>query len=82
MLLCNQGPAITLAALHCGHTGNTQKVSIAPGGQARVPIELTDGHRWYDYQVASEGAVLRLAGNVENGHPGISEPPLAYPHPD
>lgn len=65
--------------LHCAHSGRRESFALS-GTQQRV-LPLAD-HRWYDLLLTSaDGARLRLAGHVETGRPGISEPAPAFPHP-
>jgi phospholipase C len=39
-----------------------------------VPLDLAPSHNWYDLEILSDGQVLRLAGHVETGVEGISDP--------
>ncbi|MDF0488908.1 phospholipase C, phosphocholine-specific [Sphingomonas sp. H39-1-10] len=72
------GTAATVT-MHCAHTGRQERLPVA--AETQHPLALSD-HRWYDVMlVASDGTRLRLAGHVETGEPGVSEPVAAYPHP-
>jgi len=81
MQLRNRGSVPVTMALHCAHSGERRKIAVAADATAKVPIILAD-HRWYDLLLTSANGVrLRLAGHVETGRPGISEPAAAFPHP-
>ncbi|MGN6375964.1 MAG: phosphocholine-specific phospholipase C [Sphingomonas sp.] len=78
--LANHSDAAVSMALHCAHSGQHMQVTVAAQGDAKVPVKLAD-HRWYDLLLTTaEGGQLRLAGHVENGTPGVSEPIAAFPH--
>ncbi len=79
--LANRGAETVSLSLHCAHSDMRAQVEIAPGARAELPLSLAD-HRWYDLLLSSTGGTrLRLAGHVENGRPGVSEPAAAFPHP-
>ncbi|WNO53420.1 phosphocholine-specific phospholipase C [Stakelama saccharophila] len=79
--LVNRGASATDLSLHCAHTGASDRLRVSAGARARWPLRLA-AHRWYDLQVDAPGATrLRLAGNIENGEPGVSEPVAGFPHP-
>ena len=81
MQLRNRGSVPVTMALHCAHSGERRKIAVAADATAKVPIILAD-HHWYDLLLTSANGVrLRLAGHVETGRPGISEPAAAFPHP-
>ena len=39
-----------------------------------VPLDLASSHNWYDLEVITDGQVLRLAGYVETGADGLTDP--------
>ncbi len=39
-----------------------------------VPLDLASSHNWYDLEVITDGQVLRLAGYVETGGDGLTDP--------
>lgn len=79
--LANRGDDAVAMTLHCAHRGTSEQVAVPAGAKAQRPVTLAD-HRWYDLMLTAENGVrLRLAGHVETGAPGISEPALAFPHP-
>ena len=80
------GGTLTLAArdaaakltLHCAHSGTQDQFALTK--KQDHPLTLRD-HHWYDLLLTSaDGARLRLAGHVETGRPGVSEPVAAFPH--
>ena len=40
----------------------------------RLPLDLAPSHNWYDLEVIGDGQVLRLAGYVETGRDGLTDP--------
>ncbi|WP_443751413.1 phosphocholine-specific phospholipase C [Asticcacaulis solisilvae] len=40
----------------------------------RLPVNLTLSHGWYDLEILTDGQVLRLAGFMEDGRDGMSDP--------
>ncbi|WP_425839823.1 phosphocholine-specific phospholipase C [Streptomyces fractus] len=61
--------------------GSGEKTYTVPaGGTVQQTVDLTSTRRWYDLTVAAEGVtgyLRRLAGHVENGTPGVSDPGIA-----
>ena len=39
-----------------------------------LPLDLALSHNWYDLEVITDGQVLRLAGYVETGQDGLTDP--------
>ncbi|ESQ85015.1 hypothetical protein AEAC466_04735 [Asticcacaulis sp. AC466] len=39
-----------------------------------LPLDLSQSHNWYDLEVLCDGQVVRLAGYVETGGEGLSDP--------
>ena len=79
--LRNQSGSASEVSVHCAHTGKVLKRRVESATSASFPITVA-GHRWYDLQVdGNSGTRLRLAGYIENGQPGVSEPAAAFPHP-
>jgi len=78
--LANRGSDAVTLMTHCAHSGAREQLSVAAGAEARLPVPLAE-HRWYDLLLIGPGGVrLRLAGHVETGRPGTSEPVAAFPH--
>ncbi|MFE5188965.1 phosphocholine-specific phospholipase C [Streptomyces sp. NPDC056628] len=60
-----------------GYGGRTVTVTVRPGATVRRTFGLAASRRWYDLTVTAEGErafLRRLAGHVENGRPGVSDP--------
>jgi len=65
----------------CAHSGTVQSLVLSPRESGTFTLAASDGHRWYDVMIASDGgARQRLAGHVEPGGPDISEPAPRFPH--
>ncbi|MGW2915137.1 phosphocholine-specific phospholipase C [Streptomyces asoensis] len=63
-----------------GYGGRPTTVRLRPGAVVRRTLDLRASRRWYDLTVTSgsDPAFLRrLAGHVENGRPGVSDPAIA-----
>jgi len=81
VLLRNRSAAPVALTMHCAHSGVRSDIVIAPEGTAQGAAASAE-HRWYDLLLTAPGGVrLRLAGHVETGRPGISEPAARFPHP-
>ncbi|MFS2109623.1 phosphocholine-specific phospholipase C [Sphingomonas sp. Sphisp140] len=79
--LANRGSEPVTLASHCAHSGTRQQATVAVGAEAQLPVTLPE-HRWYDLLVTGPAETrLRLAGHVETGQPGTSEPAAPFPHP-
>jgi phospholipase C len=50
----------------------TINVTSASSAKGRWPVGKSQG--WYDFTVAANGTTIRLAGRLEDGKPGISDP--------
>ncbi|MZD10084.1 DUF756 domain-containing protein, partial [Streptomyces sp. SID5785] len=60
--------------------GAAKTYSVPAGGTVRASVDLTGTRRWYDLSVVAEGLdgyLRRLAGHVENGTAGVSDPAIA-----
>jgi phospholipase C len=55
-------------------SGIARTISIPAGGEIRHSWSTKDAHDWYDLTVALEGIETRLAGRLERGVHGISDP--------
>ncbi|MBJ7517735.1 MAG: DUF756 domain-containing protein, partial [Stenotrophomonas sp.] len=78
--LRNPGPASVPVAVR----GNAypglmpeRKVSLAAGEEVRISWPAAPTGAWYDLDVQQPGARQRLAGRVENGLAGSSDPAMA-----
>ncbi|MFD0275349.1 phosphocholine-specific phospholipase C [Kitasatospora sp. NPDC127111] len=57
--------------------GAPQTLTVRRGATVGYTVDLSAGHNWYDVTVTSSGTadfVRRLAGHVETGAPGLSDP--------
>lgn len=72
--LTNQGAKPVDVRVHDLSYGQAARaVTIGPDG-AKLPLDLALSHNWYDLEVISDGQVLRLAGYVETGQDGLTDP--------
>jgi len=63
-----------------GYGGRPKSFRVRPGATVRHTVDLRGSKRWYDLTVESDadGSFLRrLAGHVENGRVGVSDPAIA-----
>ncbi|MEV5811274.1 phosphocholine-specific phospholipase C [Streptomyces mutabilis] len=59
--------------------GRSRTVTVRPGATVHHTVDLARSRRWYDVTVTSESDpafLRRLAGHVENGRPGVSDPAI------
>lgn len=59
--------------------GGGRTVTVRPGATVHHTVDLAHSRRWYDVTVTSEADpafLRRLAGHVENGRPGVSDPAM------
>ncbi|GGQ38206.1 phosphocholine-specific phospholipase C [Streptomyces mutabilis] len=59
--------------------GRSRTVTVRPGATVHHTVDLARSRRWYDVTVTSEpdpAFLRRLAGHVENGRPGVSDPAI------
>ncbi|MER5435482.1 phospholipase C, phosphocholine-specific [Streptomyces sp. NPDC002588] len=76
----NKGSGTAVLKVRDGYRGGTTTVKVRPGAVVRRQADLSAGHRWYDLTVTSDtdpAFLRRLAGHVENGRPGVSDPAIA-----
>ncbi|MGV3478833.1 MAG: phosphocholine-specific phospholipase C [Sphingobium sp.] len=52
----------------------TRTVTVAAKGQATERWPVSETHGWYDLTIAMDGLEMRLAGRIETGRHGISDP--------
>ncbi|MCW0450063.1 hypothetical protein NB706_002897 [Xanthomonas sacchari] len=53
-----------------------QRVTLAPGAEQRIRWNAKPSGGWYDLWLIQDNARQRLAGRVETGKPGISDPAM------
>ncbi len=51
-----------------------QTLELSARQTAKVTLDLTKSHNWYDLSLSSDGFTLRLAGHIEDGRPSQSDP--------
>lgn len=51
-----------------------KQLTVAPGKKANVTWPASQSHGWYDFTIDAEGWTIRLAGRIEDGKPGVSDP--------
>ncbi|MBO9737981.1 phospholipase C, phosphocholine-specific [Xanthomonas axonopodis pv. begoniae] len=56
-----------------------KRITVAAGGEHRERWSATPTGGWYDLWLIHDGARQRVAGRVETGKPGISDPALGGP---
>lgn len=52
------------------------KVSVGAGWRLKREFETRDSGAWYDITVSADGFERRLAGRIETGRHGISDPAM------
>ncbi|WP_435970276.1 phosphocholine-specific phospholipase C [Streptomyces sp. Qhu_M48] len=70
--------AVTLTVTNA-YAGTPQSVQVPKGGTVTHTVALTSSARWYDVTVTTPSApdfLRRLAGHVETGAPGVSDPAI------
>lgn len=55
-------------------TNQSKSIRVAAGGSARARWSVAESQNWYDFTVTSDGVSVRLAGRLEDGKPGVSDP--------
>ncbi|MFJ9174489.1 phosphocholine-specific phospholipase C [Streptomyces sp. NPDC102360] len=80
LTLTNPTSAAIRLTVTNAYGGDAQTYTVPARGTARHTVDLKGTRRWYDLTVAAEGItgyLRRLAGHVENGAPGVSDPGIA-----
>ena len=54
----------------------TRRVELPAGGRAEIRWPATPTSGWYDLEVVQAGASQRLAGRMEDGRPGTTDPAM------
>ncbi|MEU2779591.1 phospholipase domain-containing protein, partial [Streptomyces sp. NPDC007162] len=79
LTLTNKGAGTVRLKLTDGYGGRPCTVTVRAGATVRHVVGLAHSHRWYDVTVTSDADrtfLRRLAGHVENGRPGVSDPAI------
>ena len=79
LTLSNTGAApCVLSVRHNAYrTDPAQDITLAPRRSSRHRIALVDSFDWYDLTVSGDGFERRLAGRLETGAHGVSDPASA-----
>ncbi len=73
----NAGTADVVLTVTNAYGGSPQSVTVRRGATVGYPVDLSGCRHWYDVTVTSAATadfVRRLAGHVETGAPGLSDP--------
>ncbi|WP_369936912.1 phosphocholine-specific phospholipase C [Xanthomonas tesorieronis] len=82
LLLRNPGSSALRVELQPGayaHAQPRDSVLLAPGTEQRRSWSASPTGGWYDLWLIQDGARQRLAGRVETGKPGVSDPAMGGP---
>ncbi|MFD9906968.1 phosphocholine-specific phospholipase C [Streptomyces sp. NPDC059063] len=82
LTLTNAGAVACDLTVTNAYGGRRDVFAVKAGATVRHTVDLSGSRRWYDLTVVSSADstfLRRLAGHVENGLPGISDPALAAP---
>lgn len=80
LTLTNAGSDTVRLRVADGYGGRGRTVTVRPGATVHHTVDLTHSRRWYDVTLTCESDpafLRRLAGHVENGRPGVSDPAIA-----
>ncbi|WP_055702042.1 phosphocholine-specific phospholipase C [Streptomyces silaceus] len=80
LTLKNAGTADVNLTVTNAYGGAAQTFKVKAGGTVEHTVDLRATKRWYDLTVKSDadaGFLRRLAGHVENGQAGVSDPAIA-----
>ncbi|MEU6220765.1 phosphocholine-specific phospholipase C [Streptomyces sp. NPDC047022] len=75
----NKGSGTVRLKVSDGYGGHARTVAVRPGATVCQFVGLGASRRWYDLTVtcdADPSFLRRLAGHVENGRPGVSDPAI------
>ncbi|MFE1023995.1 phosphocholine-specific phospholipase C [Streptomyces sp. NPDC058818] len=79
LTLTNTGSGTVRLRVENAYVGRGRTVTVRPGATVHHTVDLARSRRWYDVTVTSEADpafLRRLAGHVENGRPGVSDPAM------
>ncbi|MFC5720454.1 phosphocholine-specific phospholipase C [Streptomyces gamaensis] len=80
LTLANSGKDAATLTVTDSYGGRRESFRVGAGQRVTHTLDLRRGKRWYDLGVVADtdaGWLRRLAGHVENGEPGVSDPALA-----
>ena len=66
--------ALKVAVEDNSYKTGTVTRTIPTGQETSIVLDLSASHGWYDFTVKTDGAESRLAGRVETGRAGFSDP--------
>ncbi|MFE0102022.1 phosphocholine-specific phospholipase C [Streptomyces sp. NPDC059009] len=79
LTLTNAGSAEVNLTVSNAYGGTKETFKVKPGATVHHTVDLRTSKRWYDVSVVSDadkGFLRRLAGRVETGRAGVSDPAL------
>lgn len=53
---------------------SVRTVALAAGASATARWSARESSGWYDFTITGKGCTMRLAGRIEDGKPGVSDP--------
>ncbi|QNS03156.1 phosphocholine-specific phospholipase C [Streptomyces xanthii] len=80
LTLTNPTAAAVRLTVTNAYGGAVQTHTVPAGGSLQRTVDLSGTRRWYDLTIVAEGVtgyLRRLAGHVENGTAGVSDPAIA-----
>ncbi|MFI0897591.1 phosphocholine-specific phospholipase C [Streptomyces sp. NPDC020983] len=80
LTLVNNGRSDVRLTVRNSYDGQHAVYTLRPGHRETHAVDLARSRRWYDLTVTADhdpAFLRRLAGHVENGRPGVSDPALA-----
>ncbi|MET8635152.1 phosphocholine-specific phospholipase C [Streptomyces sp. NPDC004074] len=80
LTLVNKGSRTVKLKVGDGYGGKAKTFTVRSHGTVKYTVGLKASRRWYDLTVTSDADpsfLRRLAGHVENGQPGVSDPAIA-----
>ncbi|WP_199546021.1 phosphocholine-specific phospholipase C [Streptomyces sp. N35] len=80
LTLSNPASAAVTLTVTNAYGGAAQSVPVAAGATVQRTVDLAATKRWYDVSIVSSadaGYLRRLAGHVETGAAGVSDPAIA-----
>ena len=76
LTITNNGDATTTVTITNTYGGKPRTLKLRAGSHARYTVDLAQSRRWYDVVVTADAFLRRLAGHVETGDPGLSDPAI------
>lgn len=76
LTITNNGEATTTVTITNTYGGKAKTLKLRAGSHAKYTVDLAHSRRWYDVVVTADAFLRRLAGHVETGDPGLSDPAI------